>query len=224
MKTIKRTTAIILALVLVFSCFSAIANAAPTIKSIKIIQNPTKLTFYKDTDWNYGYWKFPTETSNKGEFVSDPNRISFLRYGGYYSNFGEIGVLDMRGLVVEVTYSDGSKKNVEYKETVSGNSVSQNICFSLQKRLSVGQNVIEIYFPENYDVYTTYTITIANKATIKGDVNGDKVVNSADALCVLRHVVGSATLTGDKLTAADVNADRTVNSLDALEILRIAVS
>lgn len=224
MKTAKRITAIVLAFVLAFSCFTAIANAAPTIKSIRIVQKPTKLTFYKDTDWDYGYWSFPTEGSGKGSFVPRADKIAFLRYGGYYSNFSDLGVLDMSGLIVEVTYSDGSKKNIAYKETVSGYSVSQNICYSLQKKLSLGQNVIEIYFPENFDVYTTYTITIANKPTIKGDVNEDKLVNSADALAVLRHVVGSAKLTGDRLKAADVNKDGSVNSLDALEILKIAVA
>ena len=223
MKTMKRTMSIFLALVLVISCFNAIALAAPTIKSIKIIQNPTKLTYYKGADWDYGYWKFPEEGSGKGVFTPRANMISFMHNGGYYSELGDIGMVDMRGMIVEVTYSDGSKKNVEYKETISGNSVSQNIMFSPQRSLKIGQNIIEIYFKENYDVYTTFTITITESASIKGDVNGDKVVNSADALQVLRHVVGSTLLTGDKLAAADVNKDKVVNSLDALEILKIAV-
>ena len=223
MKTMKRTTAIFLALVLAFSCFTAIALAAPTIKSIKIIQNPTKLTYYKGTDWDYGYWAFPTDSSDKGVFTPRANTISFMYNGGYYSELSDRGMIDMRGMVVEVTYSDGSKKNVEYKESITNNKVTQNIYFSPSSTLKVGQNVIEIYFKENYNVYTTFTITISDSAAIKGDVNGDKVVNSADALMVLRHVVGSVALTGGKLTAADVNKDKIVNSLDALEILKIAV-
>lgn len=223
MKTMKRTTAFFLALVLAISCFSAIALAAPTIKSIRIIQNPTKLTYYKDTDWDYGYWKFPEDGPGKGVFTPRANMISFMHNGGYYSELSDIGMVDLNGMVVEVTYSDGSKKKVEYKETISNNKVTQNIMFSPQSSLKIGQNVIEIYFKENYDVYTTFTITITDSASIKGDINGDKMVNSADALQVLRHVVGSTLLTGDKLAAADVNKDKIVNSLDALEILKIAV-
>ena len=57
------------------------------------------------------------------------------------------------------------------------------------------------------------------------DVNGDKLINSADALIVLRHAVGLASEinTDEKFMNADTNGDNKVNSMDALTILRIAV-
>ena len=57
------------------------------------------------------------------------------------------------------------------------------------------------------------------------DVNGDKLINSADALIVLRHTVGltSEINTDEKFMNADTNGDNKVNSMDALTILRIAV-
>ena len=57
------------------------------------------------------------------------------------------------------------------------------------------------------------------------DVNGDKLINSADALIVLRHTVGLASEinTDEKFMNADTNGDNKVNSMDALTILRIAV-
>ncbi len=57
------------------------------------------------------------------------------------------------------------------------------------------------------------------------DVNGDKLVNSADALIVLRHTVGlgNEINTDEKFMNADTNGDGKINSMDALTILRISV-
>lgn len=227
MKIFRKSVALILAIAIAFSCAAAFAAAAtPKIKSMKIVQLPSKLTYYKGTDWDYGYWKMSAgDDGSKGVFVSNSKTICFMHNGGYYSYYSDIGMLDMNGLVVEVSYSDGSKKKVEYKETISGNKVTQNILFSpAEGYFTTGKNEIEIYFKENLDVYTTFTITLSTSKAVKGDINDDRVVNSADALMVLKHVVGVSTLTGAKLTAADVNTDKKVNSVDALEILKIAVA
>ena len=69
----------------------------------------------------------------------------------------------------------------------------------------------------------TYTINIVTKP-IKGDVNYDNKINSADALLILRHAVGLTTLSGNLLISADWNGDGKVNSSDALEVLKFAVS
>lgn len=222
MKIFKRTTALILAFILAFSCFAVESFAAKTIKSVKIVQLPTKTTFYKGTDWDYGYWKFSEGTGN-GVFTSRKNVIAFMYNGGYYSRYSDIGMLDMNGLVVEVTYSDGTKEKVSYKETKNGNQISQNICFSPELDFKVGENVIDVYFKENTSAYDTYKIIITDKAAAHGDVNEDMSVNSADALLVLQHCVGIITLTGTKLQKADLNGDKNVNSADALAILRISV-
>ncbi len=58
---------------------------------------------------------------------------------------------------------------------------------------------------------------------IKGDVNGDTVVNSSDALLVLKHAVKKSELTGKPLQQADVNKDGAINSSDALAVLKISV-
>ncbi len=55
-----------------------------------------------------------------------------------------------------------------------------------------------------------------------GDVNDDGVVNSVDALMILRYTAALQTLTGDSLTYADVNSDGEVNSVDALIALRLS--
>ncbi len=56
-----------------------------------------------------------------------------------------------------------------------------------------------------------------------GDVNGDKKINSSDALIVLMHSTGVSSLKGDFKKAADVSGDGTINSTDALLILNYSV-
>ncbi len=58
---------------------------------------------------------------------------------------------------------------------------------------------------------------------LSGDVDGNCVINTADALLAMRHAMGVLQLTGDALLAADYNGDGTVNSSDALLIMRIAL-
>lgn len=64
---------------------------------------------------------------------------------------------------------------------------------------------------------------VSAKSIMYGDVNGDTLVNSADAFAVLSYSVGSSELSAEALTRADVNSDKRVNSADALEILRYSV-
>ncbi len=56
-----------------------------------------------------------------------------------------------------------------------------------------------------------------------GDVDGDDAIGAADALEVLKSIVGKVTLTETQILAADVNKDGNVNAEDALEILKEVV-
>lgn len=56
-----------------------------------------------------------------------------------------------------------------------------------------------------------------------GDVNFDGVVDSVDALMVLRYSLDIEELTPEQLARADVNGDGEVDSVDALTILRISL-
>ncbi len=55
-----------------------------------------------------------------------------------------------------------------------------------------------------------------------GDVNGDNLINSMDALAVLKSATGITNLSVKEIAIADVTADRKVNSNDALAILKSA--
>ncbi len=57
-----------------------------------------------------------------------------------------------------------------------------------------------------------------------GDVTGDGVINSVDALTVLRASAGLKTLSDEQMTCADVDGNGKVDSTDALQILRFSAS
>ena len=59
-------------------------------------------------------------------------------------------------------------------------------------------------------------------AATAGDVNSDGKINSADALGILQHTVGSKPKNFNK-AVADITADGKINSADALMVLQIAV-
>lgn len=65
------------------------------------------------------------------------------------------------------------------------------------------------------------SFTTVTFAAYKGDINGDNLVNSSDALAVLRFSVGLDKEINEK--AADMDADGNINSSDALAILKVSV-
>ena len=58
---------------------------------------------------------------------------------------------------------------------------------------------------------------------LPGDANDNGVVDSADALLVLRYSMNLAVLSESQLRAADVNGDGVVNSIDATLIMRMSM-
>ena len=224
MKKFSRIVSVFMVLVMMFSLLT-FNSAAASIKKIEIVSVPTKTTFYKGTDWDYGHWTFP-EDDGLGVFTPDNKNITFLHHGGCFHRFQDRGMLDMNGLVVKVTYTNGTTKNIAYKETRHSTGVVEtNIYYSPKGgEYKVGENIIEVYFPDDFDAYTTYKITIVDNAgPQKGDVDANSKINSTDALLVLQHTVKLITLTSAQQTVADLNGDKKINSIDALRILQISV-
>lgn len=227
MKIFKKVTAIFLALTISLSCayisaFSAFSASSQslTVTSMSIVTMPKKYNYYKGNDWNYGYWSFP-EGKDTGSFVAKDNLITLMYNGGKHHFYEDRGMIDLNGLVVKVTFADGTTDEIAYNETLSGSTVTPNIYASPSDEYSIGKNTIEIYFKSNTKVYTTFTINILPYKL--GDVNTDGSVNSADALMVLQHVVGLIKLTDAQKVYGDMNFDSKFNSADALAILRVAV-
>lgn len=52
-----------------------------------------------------------------------------------------------------------------------------------------------------------------------GDINGDGIVDEADAKLLLAHISGTAVLSSAQLAAGDVHADTAIDMLDVIAIL-----
>ena len=58
-----------------------------------------------------------------------------------------------------------------------------------------------------------------NKKLLMGDVNGDEIINTNDAIMILRAGTGLTVLDENAAACADVNSDGSVDSSDALDVL-----
>ena len=78
---------------------------------------------------------------------------------------------------------------------------------------------------KHYGEYETKILEIPiNTAQNKmGDLTGDNLINSSDALKILQFSVGSITLNESVKAVADVNKDGKINSTDALKVLQYSV-
>lgn len=115
--------------------------------------------------------------------------------------------IDLSGLVVTAIYNNGETRYFYYSEEPEKFSIVENQSYQ------TGQNTVRFIVDSEYETYFEFS------TQMYGDVNLDVVINSADALCVLKHVAGTAELDGLSLRYADVNDDGKITSADALAIL-----
>lgn len=103
--------------------------------------------------------------------------------------------------------------------------VSQNVSVSKTTvQLLVDQgNVFDTDIHEVPFTVKDGVVTIKGASGQRGDVNGDGLINSADAQWILQYAVGSRTLTAAQKKLADVTGDGKINSSDALKILQYSV-
>ena len=82
----------------------------------------------------------------------------------------------------------------------------------LRSFLKAGENNISV----------TLSLTNSTDITIKGDANGDGIVNAADIVEVVNYIMGSPSEKFKK-KAADTNSDKTVNAADVVSLVNIII-
>lgn len=151
------------------------------VKSIELKRKPTKQTYDFDSDWSY---------SKSGKIVPD---------------------IDLEGMSVTVTYTNGNSETVSYTDN------RNRFSFKLPETVTLGNNKIKV------SVDGTNTVEFDILIRGYGDINFDGQVNSNDALSVLQYSVNLIRFNLVKFNYADVSDDGVVNSSDALAILQKAV-
>ena len=85
--------------------------------------------------------------------------------------------------------------------------------------------ILNAVYRDGYMVFMTETLgnfvlTNTTLSVALGDVNGDGMIDAADAVMIQRYDSGLTTLTEEQLSAADVNGDGLVDAADAVKIQR----
>lgn len=129
----------------------------------------------------------------------------------------EFTEFDLTGTKIKVTYTDGTTKSISYPDNqLIGWSVSPDV-----DSIEPGEATLYATFGGKMAPFTVNFLTKDTK--LLGDVNGDFVINSFDALLILQSSVGKVTLNDTQKTQADVTMDGKLNSTDALTVLRFVV-
>ncbi len=93
--------------------------------------------------------------------------------------------------------------------------VNAYLCYIDTAQLGVGEHTVTVRAKTTAGSYCQLSYLDLTVVGVKGDVNGDSQLNSADLSLVLRYLSGyNVTITGD----ADINGDGRINNRDLLEL------
>ena len=181
----------------------------------------------------YPAWDYQTFSINFKNEAEDRYSYTF-----WTNEEREEGVIEkLLGDDVNIIYeSQDGRMKVYSPPSTWGRNPSRHGDFSFPMEID-GFRMSARYMPEDVsgiiqrDIYRGMEVLsfgdgIWNTRYQNGDVNGDGVVNTADALEILRFAVGlPSVIIGDEraMVAADVNGDGRIDTEDALIVLRIAV-
>ncbi|MSS73107.1 MAG: choice-of-anchor D domain-containing protein [Candidatus Latescibacteria bacterium] len=107
----------------------------------------------------------------------------------------------------------------------SGSGALVNVSFDIKSNAAAGAYPLTLQATlRDESANTLSSTTVAGAVTVSvgilGDVNGDKVCDSGDAILVLRHDAGLITLNASQKDLGDVNGDGVTDAGDAILILR----
>ncbi len=148
----------------------------------------------------------------------------YVQYKNYYVLHAAIEVVDEETIPVEPqpavvalieALPNPADITLEHKSAVEEARAAYDALTDTQKELVPNLSKLEECEAKIAELETV-AITL-------GDVNGDTKVTAADALEVLKSVVGKITLTDDQLKAADTDGTGTADAGDALNILKKVV-
>lgn len=90
-------------------------------------------------------------------------------------------------------------------------------------KLNYGLNTVKIVVTSGSGLKRTYTVNVTRQndtSFLKGDVNGDGLVNVTDSLTIMNYTAGKIKLKNEQLKRADVDGSKDVDVRDALRIMQ----
>lgn len=194
------------------------------------------------------YHTFESAVNGSDDFLPFDNETDYPWYAFYdyvgSSNWGEDNsssyftlTLPMQaGETLSFRYRSSSESNYDYfrffvdgtqQVQTSGNTNWANYTFtaSSTKTYTFKWAFEKDYSADNYDdaAYVDDVVYSGHYAVADGDADGDGSVNSADALLVMRYVMGLVGPDALDLDRCDMNGDGVVDSVDATIIMRMAM-
>ncbi len=131
----------------------------------------------------------------------------------------EFKSLDLTGLSLNVKYTDGTVKHIAYDDN---HLISWAAPIDADNPLAGTPATINATFCGKTAPFSLCFVT--KDGSLLGDVNGDKKINSMDALLILKFSVGTLAFSDTELKKANVNKENNnVNSTDALTVLQYSV-
>ncbi len=129
--------------------------------------------------------------------------------------------------VAQITTMTNTEELPDWTEEPSADPTDHEECFFHRHTVTVkgvkeGSTVLQVVVADD-GIEHIVDLTINVVAAPAGDVDGNGKTEAADALMILKQVVGKITLTQAQMTAADLNGDGEVGAADALCVLRIVV-
>ena len=137
--------------------------------------------------------------------ISSVEIIGELEKDVYYQ--GEALVLD--GISLKIHYNNGTDEEI----AITADMISE------YEPDMLGEQKITVTYQGQTDKFTVLVKEITPDI-VKGDTNGDGVVEIRDAIEIFRYLASKISLDGDAATAADADGDGDVTIKDAIYIFR----
>ena len=109
-----------------------------------------------------------------------------------------------------------NKQNDLYSATIYGSELTIE---GLEYYIEVSDGTNFVYTGSNENPYQV-VIKDASTIALKGDVDGDGIITTKDALMILKHINEDIILTDDQFIRADLNSDDVLSTSEALRILQ----
>ena len=175
---------------------------------------------------NYGYVARESQDGSKKYLILENEEIS-IPLQSIQLNKKEINMKVGQSTVLSCTYNP--ENTTDNRKIIWSSDNAQIVNVDSEGRITAkSKGTATITAITTQGKKATCKITVTQKdeqinSYSAGDVNGDEVINTQDAMIVLRYTIGLEILNKNQINSADVNKSGKVDTKDAISILRYTI-